>query len=270
MKRAIILMAMIIVLTIGIVNALPTCDFDQTQTTAGTRSGYISGAAQNLSVTIAGGTGSGQNVTYCSIAVSSGTITGALVFNETTLGSNISYCNTTVNTMALVDTTTYTFTMTMKNETMESLGTCTETYIPDNTQPVCAHAQSSRTTYSPKQTWTITGTNALSATLQFGSNSPYTMTEASDVFTYTTQEGVLPEGTYTVTGTTSDGLNATTCLLDYIRIDSEAKLVQMAAIASQGQKGAEATTTVPPKSKNRLVILLILGAAAYFVINNKK
>lgn len=179
--------------------------------------------------------------------------------------------NGSLATTAEIDASDWVITATCHNTSTANYAITSMTgIIIDNAKPGCTHSQSSKTAYEPSKTWTVTGTNAVSATLQFGSNDPYTMTEVSDVFTYTTKEGQLPEGTYTVTGKTSDGLNITTCLLDYVRIDSEAKLVQMAALASQGQKGAETTTVTQPKNNNSLAILLIIGAAVYYFISRKK
>lgn len=271
MKRKIGLLALMAVFIFGLATmasaADPTCTFDQTATTAGTSSTYIRGSAQNLSVTITNpGEGAGNNCTKCVISVSSGTITGALTFN-TSDGTNNTYCNTTVSTLALEDdgSVTHTFTMTMYNESQDAIGTaCTRTFVPDNTVPICTHSQSSRETYNPKQTWTITGTNASSATIKFGSNTAFTMTESSDTFTYT---GHLPESTYEpVRGTTSDGLNSTTCDLNYVRIDARStiKQVGVAIAASEGTQKAAA-----PTGRNTAVIVIVVGLGLWYYFKKK-
>lgn len=221
-----------------------------------------------------------ENLNISGITLANCTVTGTSALTGDTLatvqltnvscGGLIGDCvNGSLNTVAEIDASDWILTATCHNTSAANYAIASRIGITiDNTKPGCVHSQSSKATYNPEQTWTVTGTNSISAEIQFGSNSPYTMTETSDVFTYTTKEGQLPEGTYTITGTTNDGLNSTICLLDYVRIDSEAKVVQMAALASQGQKGAETTTV--KNSNNSLAILLIIGAAVYYFISRKK
>ena len=261
MKRQIGILALMMVLAIGLVSAA-TCVFDQTATTAGTGSTYIKGTDQNLSVTITH-EASDDNYSTAVISVSSGTITGALTYNIS--GTNVTYMNTTVNTGALSDDTSYTFTMTLKNDTdQKTIGTCTRTFSPDNTQPICTHSLAGSSTYPPKQTWVVTGTNASSATIQFGSNTVSAMTEsaAGDVFSFT---GQIPESTYEVKAITSDGLNTTLCSLSNVRIDtkSTSKQVSLSGIggAAGGAKGASANYTA---------IIVVIGLVALWYIRKQK
>ncbi len=144
-----------------------------------------------------------------------------------------------------------------------SILTCTtETFYPDNSVPACVHSQLSRTTYNPKQIWTIDGTNASSATIQFGANALRSMTENSDVFTWT---GKVPESTYDpVRVITSDGLNETTCDLRYVRIDTKSTIKQIGvAVAAGGQKGAAGGTS-------NLAIIAIIGIVLFWYVKKNK
>jgi len=124
----------------GLVYGANTGTIDQAATTAGTGSTYLKGSDVNISVTWTGDLANNGtlNGTACSIASSSGTITGALKYNVTNDGTygNITYCNTTVDTTALSDDTSYTFTMTLWNITGEQLATASQTFITDNTVSV--------------------------------------------------------------------------------------------------------------------------------------
>ena len=261
MRKQIGILALMAVFLLSTAYAL-TCTYDQASTTAGTSTGYIRGASQNISITISD-YATNQNTT-AGILSTSGTgctTTGALVYNGTV---NVSYMNFTVDTTAMRDDTSCQFAVILKNLSETSI-TCTNSgglYISDNTQPVCTHSQSSRETYNPKQTWVVTGTYASSATIKFGSNAAFAMTEASDVFSYT---GRIPESTYNVVATTSDGLNSTACTLEYVRIDARSTIKQVGiAVASGAVKKTGAT------GGNNTAILVILGVIAvwYWKRNN--
>ena len=266
MKRQIGILALMAILMMGIAYAAgeASCVIDQAATTAGTSSGYIRGTTQNISATITYATGenTGENVTFCNVTSSAGTIIASQFYGGAGSG-NATYCNTTIDVTRLSDETSYTFTLTMYNESNGNLGTCTRVYIPDNSQPSCTHSQSSKSTYPPKQTWTVTGTNSSSATIQFGSNVASSMTEstAGDTFTFA---GKIPESTYDITAITNDGLNTTTCTLDSVRIDASSTAQQVGLATAGAAAGAKAA------GPNNMAIIVIFGIAALWYVNKKK
>lgn len=255
------LLSLITVLMAGIVHgADPTCAFDQTATTAGTSSTYIR-ETQNLSVTITNpGEAEGKNATSAIISVNTGTITGALSFN-TTAGTNNSYLNTTVITFQLKDDTTYTFTMSVKNESQGEIATCNSTFIPDNTVPVVSLTTPADLAEDTdgEVTFTYACTNSSSATLYIES-TPYTMTESSDTCTYT---GTWPSNgfhSHYIIG--SDGLNSTTSTTSTVNINRP------------GSPGvvlppADRVPVVPAKEDNWFAFV-VFAAIIYFVSGKAK
>lgn len=277
MRKQLGILAVMAVMLAGMVWGA-TCAFQQATTTAGTASTYIRGAAVNLSVSLTGPFLVGQiNATATKITVNTGTITGALISNAT--ATNGTYFNTTVSTMALKDDTSYTFTMTVYNVSGTTLATCTQTYIPDNTQPTCVHSQSSKTAYSPAQTWTVTGVNASSATIAFGNNAAKSMSEASagDSFSYTGTKDSVPQLIYPrVTAITNDGLNTTSCFLEYVEIDEGINVQAIAAgiVASQNGQGAKLTSAANAEAAKKqsmsVATVIIIGAAAWLLLKKRK
>jgi len=272
MKKTIGLVAVMSLMLIGAVWGV-SCVFDQS-TTSGTASTYIRGAQQNLSVVVSGwARPTGDNATNGTISVAGGTITGALTYIGAGGVENATAINTTVNTGALVDTTTYTFTMTLYNSSAESIGSCTTTLIADNTVPTCVHSQASRTSYKSTQTWTVAGVNASSATIAFDAQAGRTMSEVAtgDSFTWTGTQQTLPEGVYTaVKAITSDGLNSTTCVLSYVTIDMDATLKQVAIALATEQAGAKTANVSSGKIPSALIVILLAGAGWYLFIRKKK
>lgn len=266
MKKAIGLIALMTILVIGTAYAL-TCTFDQ-PTTAGTSDNYVRGAEHNVSITISDYVDENSTTATLSSSLTGCDISGALIFNYTAASGgtdNTTYMNFTVDTTAMRDDTICTFAVVVLNGTNQVDLGCTNvdtTFIADSTQPICTHTQLSRTTYNPKQTWVITGTNANSATIKFGSNAAFAMTETSDIFSY---RGQIPESTYEpVRGTTSDGLNSTICDLNYVRIDAKSTIKQVgAAIATSegGQKAGTGTSTT--------VIIVIAGLLIWYFYKKK-
>lgn len=255
MKRTIGLIALMAVLMMGITYGAgtATCVWGNDSTTATTPDTYLRGINVNIAVNLTDYVNA--NTTLLILTPSVGTLNGSayVVINHT---DNSSVFNFSIDTTGMKDDSVTTFTVTIFNGTTVHpiTGTgCTRTFISDNTAPVCIHSQSSRETYNPKQTWTVTGTNSSSATIKFGANDIETMTEASDIFTWT---GQLPESTYEpVRGITSDGLNSTSCDLNYVRIDAKStiKQVGVAIAAQEGQKaGARSNTAI-------IVIIVALG-----------
>jgi len=258
-----ILLSLMTMLMAGLVSAdvatNPTCTFDQTATTAGTSSTYIRGTAQNLSISIVNaGYNTSKNVTSANISVNTGTITGALNFN-TTKGTNSSYLNTTVNTNALLDDTSYTFTMNMLNETGHSIGTCTRAYNPDNSVPVAALSTpaSASKDVDGKGTFTYTCSNSSSAKILIDGNVA-TMAESSDSCTYVFK--YFTNGVHSHYIIASDGLNTTTSSTSTIEI------------RKPGGGGSQGTTTPEQQAtdkKNSLATFLLILVALTFFIKNK-
>ena len=229
------LSALMVFMVAGLVNAAVSCAFDQTATTAGTKSTYINGATLNISATATAQANSGENVT---VGILSNDVTSTTyVFNSSGGTANVSQVNASVNTAEFVDTQVVTFTWTLKNLSQGTTTTCTRAYITDNTEPGCSFASvlKNSETYAPTQKWTVSCSNASTATLKFGSNTPINMVESSDSCTFTGDKGKVPEGTYqTLIATTSDGLNTTQCSLSSIRIEIGIPLKQVAALAASG------------------------------------
>lgn len=228
------LIALIAILMTGLVSASdsqkPTCVFDLAATTAGTSSGYIRGLTQSLAITVTYPTNinfslnTTVNVTMCNISVNTGTITGALTY-DSAAGTNNSALNTTVNTEQLKDDTSYTFTMTMFNESSNAdgiLGTCERIFIPDNTVPVVSL---STPTDKSKDvdgliTFTYTCTNSSSANLyaeDSGGYTQYAMSESSDTCTYSNLK-LLTNGFHSHYIVGSDGLNTTTSATSTVEV----------------------------------------------------
>jgi len=215
MKKTYILglLSLITLLMAGLVYGANTGTIDQAATTAGTGSTYLKGSDVNISVTWTGDLANNGtlNGTACSIASSSGTITGALKYNVTNDGTygNITYCNTTVDTTALSDDTSYTFTMTLWNITGEQLATASQTFITDNTVSVfgtITPTDASTQTTGSSVSFSVPCYNTSSATISVSSRTALPMTESSDVCTYTE---TLPEGVSSYSITLTDGLNIT-------------------------------------------------------------
>jgi len=207
-----ILLSLITLLMAGLVNGANTGTIDQAATTVGTSSSYLRQSV-NISATWTGDvTNNGTlNGTACSIAVGSGTITGALQFNATNDGTygNITYCNTTVNVGQLLDDSAYTFTMTLWNITGEQLATASQTFITDNGVPsfgTITPADASTQSTGTSVAFSVPCYNTSSATISISSRTAVLMTESSDVCTYTE---TLPEGVSSYSITLLDGLNTT-------------------------------------------------------------
>ena len=258
--------ALMAIMMVGLVNAEVTCVFDQTSTTVGTRSTYIDGTSFNISATITGH----DQTTNASVGILTNDVTSTThVFNSTS-GGNITQVNASVNTGEFLDTQLITFTYTLKNVSQNQVATCTGAYIADNDVPDCSFASGfvSNDAYPPTQKWTVNCANASSATLKFGSNTEKTMAESGDSCTFTGDKSTVPQGSYQVLlATTSDGLNATSCSLQSIRIDVGVPLKEIAAIvASQAPVKKGATQT----KNNNTVFIVIIGLAAYWYIRRKK
>lgn len=217
-------------------------------------------------VNISGTKGAFDNVTNCTItgtsALTGDTLTTKIVYNDTT---SVWYANGTLNTIGEVDAADWILTGTCYNVSYSTSTITPITVTIDNTVPECQHNQSSNHAYKPTQTWQVTARNATSAQIAFGGNSPFAMTESSDVFSYT---GNIPEFTYaTVVATSSDGLNTTTCTLQYVKIDVDSEVTKVAILtAGEGQK----QTVAAQPGINPVIIWVGLGAVALYMYKKKK
>ena len=260
------LSALLVFMMAGLASAAVTCTFDQTATTVGTPSSYLrptsdnGGNQANLSATAIGQSG-GQNVT-------DGELT-----NDVTSTLYV-YNSTTVDLGQFLDTQLVTFTWTLKNVSKDTVATCTRAYIVDIDKPDCSFASGlvSNDNYKPTQKWTVSCGNASSATLRFGNNNLLSMVESSDSCTFTGTKSNVPEGSYaTLTASTSDGLNTTSCSLSNIRIDSGAPLKEVAVIiATQDKARKAAESQSAGTGGNNIVIIAIIGLAAWWYVKGKK
>ena len=176
--------------------------------------------------------------------------------------------NFSVDTFALADITTQTFTATMYNRSGDNLGTCTLALISNNTVPTCVFdaALKSSNEYPQTQEWVVTGVNASVANIQFGSNAVSTMSRASTLFSYTGTKTTLPEGTYTVKVTTGDGLDSTVCSLSYVDIDSSSTLKQVAVAIATMDDGKKTSTG---NNNSGMMLVLIAGAIGIYYFKKK-
>lgn len=211
------LISLMVILMIELVSAAYDCDMISTATTAGTSNTYKRGATVNISANVTGRNSAvnAYNLTTAVITINTGTISGALTQNDTAapIGnlSDFDDLNFTVDTKALKDDTTYTLTITLKNETQQTEGTCTLSIITDNTAPVSTVTTPATNSVDTDGVipFSYTCANASSATL-FIETKPFTMSESSDVCTYTNAlTSKLTNGFQSIYITASDGLNTT-------------------------------------------------------------
>jgi len=144
----------------------------------------------------------------------------------------------------------------------------------DNTVPGCSFASglTGNAEYPPTQSWTVSCSNSSAATIQFGSNSPKTMTVSSGSCTFTGDKASVPEGNYALLSTVSnDGLNSSTCSLSSIVIDIGVPLKQVAAILAAGQKAGFGDTPSNGGSSNSssIGIVILVGAGLYMYSKRK-
>lgn len=260
------ILALIAILMAGMVYGAADCEFTTTATTAGTSATYLRGTSVNVSVNITGREDLPYNISTAVLSVNTGTISGTIVNNATNL-SNYDDVNVTLNTQALADDQTYTLTMTLKNRTQQTEGTCTLSIITDNAVPGCTFSQTTGSEYAPTQTFTVACTNTSSAEIRFSGDMGYAMTEISDTCTYT---GDIPEGRYTrFEATTYDGLNSSICTIENIVIDEEATATETAAIVS-GAVSAASRAKLGQAIKDNKVVIFGLAAIILFLWYKRK
>lgn len=215
MKNKIFCLPIILIMILGMAGigyAAITCTFQQTATTVGTADTYIKGDAVNLSVSIdtSSQVGTVENATNATISVSSGTITGALT-NQQPDGTNATYLNTTVNTLQLPDVDTLTYTMTIYNESAESIATCTRDFITDNTIPVLTSlspATATKNEGGDNVVFSTTCTNTSGSPTLYLDGVVHTMSRTGTDCTFTKTH--LQDQIWSWYIIASDGLNSTT------------------------------------------------------------
>ena len=196
------------ILMVGLVSATATINIDADDWITDGDMMYVTGSF----------TDEAQNATSVNWTISDGTTTFYINTNTTTadFGFNATNVSVSMNVSSFADdlgADAYTVTATFLNSSGAVLGSDTELVGIDNSVPVCSQTTlESNTAYDIKSrslTLTVTGTDASSATAVFDGNT-YSLTESSDVFTRNI--GTIPKKTYnTVTITTSDGYNTTSC-----------------------------------------------------------
>ena len=243
MRNILILLATMVILAYGVYSAT-TCTMSDVT--------YASGN-YNFSLTVSGHTAS-WNTTNMSIAV-----TGCGTGSCTELnGNNKTVWNCTIATTSFSDDTQCTSTGIIYNVT-GGTATCTDTFYPDNTVPVCTiTSHSSGSVYASDGTWQVTASNASSCTIQFGGNIVESMTESSDVCTFSKRQ---PEGHYNVQVTNSDGRNSTSCTSVDIELNNDG--VKPIWIPYQYEQEQQ-------KQKTNAWVYAGLAILAYLYLNRKK
>lgn len=148
----------------------------------------------------------------------------------------------------------------------------------NNSLPKCVFASSltSSSSYPQTQTWSVDCGNSTTApTITFGSNSALTMTRSawsgfgSKTCTYTGTQTSVPKGTYsTVSVSTTDGTESTSCSLSYVTIDPGVPLKEVAAVMAS--EGAKTTQTTGGSNSNLIWIIVLAGLGGYWYVRNKK
>lgn len=199
------------------------------------------------------------NAINCSVTATSAS-TGssiAIVLYNRSAGSQCA--NATLDTTGEIDAADWSWGGTCQNATVSESITTRGSIIIDNTKPVCSQSSLvSGTTYDPSgSTVTVTATNATACTMLFGTN-PYTMTESSDVCTYDITD--VPEGTYDVQITSTDGTNTTSCTqVTSVTLDvanKRGKKIKIVTYAEEQSKGMSTGTV--------FLLLALVGGLFYF------
>lgn len=247
------LLSLLIALMAVGVEGLSGCEWiSPTATTATTKATYLNGT-QNMSMNITRPLS--ENITFAVLTVSAGTLRGAVNFSNASVAeTNISEkVNFSLDTTGLSDDTTVTFTLTVYNDTGTNVGSCTRSYITDNTVPVLTSPSpvdlTKNTSTSATQNFYYSCANTSSANL-FVENKHYTMTESSDVCSATVN--YLTNGFQSWYIVASDGLNFTTSATTQVEIRKPGGLIlDTQGNIISGTPGAPATA--PTNTAGRLL-----------------
>lgn len=257
MKKLLIILAML-VMTIAMVGMVEgrSAAFLTPQS-----SGNVVGSTYNVTIfsNMVGGKPNG-GLRYCNITVTS-TLTGASTSiqlwngtggNESNL--TVSNASTTYDSRSYQDANDYVFAGTCYNATLGSVTlNSSSSVVVDNAVPNCTFSSAtvSSGTYARDQTFTINGSGSTRATLRFGSNAPFNMVKVNSKYTYS---GKVPEGYYTITGTTTDETNQTQCTLTNVKISEKTTAKQVGAFAAT-KKGSGGDISVSGSNKTNKIIM---------------
>lgn len=213
-----------------------------------------------------------KNATGFNMTISDGTNTYTLTINTTTadFGYNATTLLVPLNMTGLNDSKGadgYTITATYINSSGFVLGTDTELVGIDNTVPICSFSGiASSTTYTEGIIANVTKTNASSATIKFGLNPTYSMTDNPPVFTFDTTN--TPPATYsTVTAITSDGYNTTTCTLTQVTLQHSGSSSGY-TVTTTPEKAAELTGGQSPTAFIFFLIVAVLAIVVAVQMKN--
>jgi len=235
-----------------------------TWSTPNTTDNIIRSATQFLNVSVTYGA---SNLSYVEFYLTPSGGTAWLVGNDSTYNSekNRTHYNVTFDATNTSDDTSYTLTAKAYNFSANLEDTETLVVIADNTKPNCTQSSLvSGATYNPVgSVVTVTAVNASGCNLKFGSNV-YGMTESSDVCTYTLTN--VPEGTYNVIVTNTDGVNTTDCTqVNSVTLDKSNK------VGTKAMYGEIAVTEGAKKSnKTTIIAAVLLIGAAMLLLRKKK
>jgi len=163
------------------------------------------------------------------------------------------------------------------------------TVIVNNGAPTCAFSGlTSGSTYSSTQNWSITGYNATTAFIRFGTNYYLSMTEAggtvnrasgTEIWSYDPTSLPWDEGTYTISAYTTDGTDTTTCTaLTNVEIDDQATKIDILYLNAVANNGASSASTLQATytfgnveiKQQTLLYLAIAGVLVWFFFFKKK
>jgi hypothetical protein len=251
MKKNFAIFALLFIAIAGMVHGAATFN---TPTASGTMTG-----AYNINVS-----GSMVNMTNCSISGSSGAASDTFSLWLYNVTGGTAWMNGTLYTTNEIDASDWVLSGTCYNLSGSSESvTSISAVIIDNTVPVCnVLGVSNGDEVAPDATWTVTGTNATSATIEFGNNGANTMTESSngDSFTFS---GHIPEGIYTVKVITTDGTNSTTLELQDIDIDAGSTAKQVGVALSTDSESKKQA------SSGNFMLFAGVGIGIYFLLKKK-
>lgn len=179
------------------------------------------------------------------------------------------YNNVSITSVGERDASDWSFSFTCYNQTKAATEACSvSSKIVDNTKPTCTWATglSSGSSYSNVQTWTVTGTNGITATVAFGNNNAVNMLAAYPLFSYTPAIGDVPDNyIYNIKSTVSDGRNTTSCTLQDVSIKGDSTLKQTVTAVAIAEPKKQTTAL---EGKN--LIYIIAGAALVLYLYRKK
>jgi len=221
-------------------------------------------------------TGVGIAADNCTLTMTSATTgqTVTIITINNTKNTDSNQTNDTIDTSSsFVDANDWSITGTCRNGSGNpttntiTIANTISSLVVDNTVPACtlASAMTNDKEYSNSYTWPITGTNAHSATIQFGSSSVLAMnavtTGATASFNYLK---TVPSVRYpTVQMILTDDRNTTSCTQLTDANVGNYKQDKVAAFSSGGVKktGGE---------DNSMMYVFIIGALVYFGLVKKK